>query len=567
MKEMDMMKRYYSSILFMLITLSAIGCAYRQITVPEVKDSEFPAAYRNDLKTLSSDEFQGRRPGTPGGKMTQEYLINSFKSMGLEPGNNGSYLQGVKLFSRISTASGVRAVSMDGDTLEIEWKTQILPEIDGKDTTISIIDKELVFVGFGGDSEKFNWHDYDDIDVEGKIVVMLRNHAGFASKDSSVLNDPSNRRLGYTFIKFNTAESYGAFGAIMILDSVLAGNKSRWKDWARGSSWGRNSLYDGKVDSSTLKLGLTLNLEIGKQFLALAGYDYDSLVVAAYSPGFKPFDLAVTLSGEFKRKERIYISNNVLGLIRGTERPDEVVIYTAHWDGYGTYKGAEEDSIYNGAADNATGTASILSLARSFMAQPVPPKRSILFMGFTAEETGLLGSKYYVDNPVFPLWESVALINTDMLTFVGETNDLIIFGRGRSDLDKYAERAVKKLGMRIQDDPWPEQGSYYSSDHIIFAEKGVPSMSMHNGMDSREHGMEWGMKIQKDFIDSDLHKVSDEYSEDLNLDGIMQYLQVVFDVGYTLANSSKFPNWNKDDDFRPIRDASRREIKLIKTTK
>lgn len=561
------MQRYYSAILFMLIVLSAIGCAYKQITVPEVTDREFAAAYRNDLKTLSSDEFQGRRPGTPGGEMTVEYLINSFKSMGLEPGNNGSYVQEVKLFSRISTASGVRAVSMDGDTLEIEWKTQILPEVNGEDTTISITDKELVFVGFGGDSEKFNWHDYDDIDVEGKIVVMLRNHAGFASKDSSVLNDPSNKRLGYTFIKLNTAESHGAFGAIMILDSALAGNKSRWKGWARYSSWGMNSLYDRKVDSSTQKLELTLNLEIGKQFMALAGYDYDSLVIAAYSPGFKSFDLGITLSGEFRRKEKIYSSNNVLGLIRGTERPDEVVIYTAHWDGFGIYKGAGEDSIYNGAADNATGTASILSLGRAFMAQPIPPKRSVLFMGFTAEEMYLLGSEYYADNPVFPLGESVALINTDMLTFVGETNDLIIFGRGRSDLDKYAERAVKKLGMRIQDDPWSKRLYYYSSDHIILARKGLPSMAMHNGIDSREHGMEWGMEIQKAFIDSDYHKVTDEYSEDLNLDGIMQYLQVIFDVGYTLANSSEFPNWNKDDEFRPIRDASRREIKLMKTTK
>ena len=561
------MNKFYAALIVMLFSLLLSGCAYRQITVPEVTDSEFAAAYRNDLKTLSSDEFQGRRPGTPGGKMTQEYLINSFKSMGLEPGNNGSYLQGVKLFSRISIASGVRAVSMDGDTLEIKWKTQIFPRVNGEDTTISIKDKELVFVGFGGDSEKFNWHDYDDIDVEGKIVVMLRNHAGFASKDSSVLNDRSNVRLGYTFIKINTAESHGAFGTIMILDSVLAGNKSRWNGWAAASSRGRNSLYDGKVDSSTLKLRLTLNLEVGKQFMALAGYDYDSLVVAAYSPGFKSFDLAVTLSGEFKRKERIYISNNVLGLIRGTERPDEVVIYTAHWDGFGIYKGAEEDSIYNGAADNATGTASILSLGRAFMAQPVPPKRSVLFMGFTAEEIGLKGSRYYADNPVFPLGECVALINTDMLTFVGETNDLIIFGRGRSDLDEYAERAVKKLGMRIQDDPWPRQGHYYSSDHIIFAQKGLPSMSMHNGVDSREHGMEWGMEIHKVFRGSDYHEVSDEYSEDLNLDGIMQYLQVIFDVGYTLANSSKFPNWNKDDEFRPIRDASRREIKLMKTTK
>ena len=561
------MNKYYSLILFMSLILSVTGCAFHRITAPEVIDGEFAAAYRNDLKTLSSDEFQGRRPGTAGGKMTQQYLINSFKSMGLEPGNNGSYLQEVKLFSRKPTASGVRAVSVDGDSLNIELNTHILPEVKGVETDLSLVNKELVFVGFGSVSEKFNWDDYADIDVNGKIVIILRGHAGFASKDSSIMKDPSNRTHGLFSTKFKKAESHGALGAIVIVDLALWRSKYSWERRARRASKGENSLFDGEVDSSTLKLQALIDLGIGKQLLALAGYDYDSLVVASYSPGFKSFNLAVTLSGEFKRKERIYSSNNVLGLIRGTKRPDEVMIYTAHWDHLGMLEGTEGDSIYNGAADNGTGTASILSLARAFMAQPVPPKRSILFMGYTAEEMGLLGSKYYADNPVFPLGKSVASINIDMLNFGGETNDLIIYGSGKSDLDKYAERAAKKLGIYIQEDPWPEQRYYYRSDNISLARKGLPSISMDNGIDNREHGMEWGMKNHKAFVDSNYHKVSDEYSEDLNLDGIMQYLQVVFDIGYTLANSSKFPNWKKQDEFRSIRDASRSEVRMENRSK
>ena len=560
------MIRFYPVIIFMLFSLSLSGCAYRQIMVPEVVDSEFAAAYRNDLKTLASDEFQGRKPGTPGGKMTQEYLINSFKSIGLEPGNNGSYLQEVKLILSKTTATGITLVSSDSESLNIELNTHILAGIKGVDTELSLLNKKLVFVGFGSESEEFGWHDYADIDVNGKIVVILRSHAGFASNDSSILNNPSSAKYGSFSTKFKEAKSHGALGAIVILDSTLSKSKFYWKRWARRAFKGRTSLYDAEKDSSTLKLEAYFNLRKAKQLLALTGYDYDSLLVAAYTPGFKSFDLGISLSGEFKREESVYSSNNVLGLIRGSKRPDEVVIYTAHWDHLGMGEAVEGDSIYNGTADNGTGTASILSLARAFMAQPLPPKRSILFMGYTAEEMGLLGSKYYAHNPVFPLGKSVASINIDVLMFGGETNDLIMIGKGKSDLDEYAKRAASKHGMYIQDDLWPEEGFYYRSDHISLARKGLPSMFMTGGIDSKEYGKEWGLEQVGSYLSEKYHRVIDEYNEDLKLDGIMQYLQVVFDVGYTLANSSKFPNWKKDDEFRPIRDASRSKVRMEKTS-
>lgn len=546
-----------------LIPMLAAGCAQFSITVPEVTDADFVASYRNDLMTLASDEFQGRRPGTPGGEKTIDYLVESFKAMGVEPGNNGSYLQEVKLKSSKTSPTTNTIVHSDSDTLTLEPFTHIIASVKGEESTLELIDNELVFVGYGAVSEDDEWDDYSELDVEGKVVVMLRNHPGFASDDTTFFQTPEAVRNWLFSVKYNNAKTNGALGAIVIIDTALSKRKSKWERFVKRSARGSNSLADGAVDTSTMKLQSMIELGVGKELMALAGYDYDSLVVAALTPGFKGFDLGLRISGEFIREEEIYTSSNVLGLIPGTKRPDEVIIYTAHWDHMGILKGAEGDSIYNGASDNSTGTASILNLARAFSSLPIRPERSILFMGYTAEEMGLLGSKYYGDNPVYPLGKSVANINIDMLNFIGETNDLIVFGMGKSDLDDYAARAAKKIGMHLQEDLWPEERYYYRSDHISLARKGLPALSMDNGVDSREHGQEWGLAYFKAFVDSNYHKLSDEYTDDLNLDGIMQYLQVVFDIGYTLANSSKFPSWNKDDEFRALRDASRAEAESL----
>ncbi len=546
-----------------LIPILAAGCAQFSITVPEVTDADFVASYRNDLMTLASDEFQGRLPGTPGGEKTIDYLVESFKAMGVEPGNNGSYLQEVKLKSGKTLPTTNTTVVSDDDTLTLEPFTHIIASVIGEESTLELLDNELVFVGYGAVSEDDEWDDYSELDVEGKVVVMLRNHPGFASDDTTFFQTPAAIRNGLFSAKYNNAKTNGALGAIVIIDTALSRSSFTWKRFAQRSKRGSNSLADGVIDTSKMKLRAMIDLGLGKELLALAGYDYDSLKVAAYTPGFKGFDLGLRISGEFTREEERYSSNNVLGLIRGTKRPDEVIIYTAHWDHLGTLEGAEGDSIYNGAADNGTGTASILNLARAFSSLPNRPERSILFMGYTAEEMGLLGSKYYGDNPVYPLGKSVANINIDMLNFIGETSDLIIFGIGKSDLDDYAARAAKKNGMHLQEDLWPDEGYYYRSDHISLARKGLPALFMDNGVDSRDHGQEWGLAYYKAFVDSNYHQLSDEYSDDLNLDGIMQYLQVVFDIGYTLANSSKFPNWNKDDEFRALRDASRAEAEAM----
>lgn len=530
------------------------SCTYLGNSVPEVTDSEFAASYRKDLATLASDEFEGRRPGTPGGEKTVNFLVESFKSIGLEPGNNGSYLQEVKLKKTISSTKSNTLISSDSSTLELEPMIHMTTSIRGGANKLILLETEVVFVGFGVVAPEYGWDDYAGVDVKNKIVITLWSNPGTASGDTTIFTGPDGRRHGFNSTKRKLALEHGVAGIITIFDSTLTRSRFNWKRIIAFSSRGRSELDIEGADTSKSILSGAINLEISKEFMKLAGYDYDSLLVAAYTPGFRSFDLGVKLSGNYSADITRYSSYNILGLLPGAKRPDEIVIYTAHWDHLGIDKNLEGDQIYNGAADNGTGTAAILNLARAFTSLPNETDRSILFMGFTAEEMGLLGSKHYGDNPVFPLNKSVAALNIDMLKFVGPTNDIIVYGMGKSELDDYAAKAAKKAGIHLIGDRHPEQRIYFRSDHINLARKGLPATFMDMGVDSREHGQEWGIAYDDGINKRYYHKVSDEYSDTLNVDGIMQFLQVMFDMGYSLANSDKFPNWSIDDEFRPLRD-------------
>lgn len=544
-----------------ILPILILGCSHFSTSIPTITNNDFVDQYRQDLATLSSDEFEGRRPGTPGGMKTVKYLEDSFKSIGLEPGNNGSYLQEVKLESRKPTTSSNTIISSSDSMIELEPFADIIPNFSGESENLSISEKELVFVGYGAVAEEYDWDDYKAVDVKDKVVVMLRNDPGYASGDSTMFNGSRTTNYSYFHIKFSTAQSQGASGAIVIVDSSLSNSSYTWKQRANFAAAGRTSLASDEPDTSEQFLTAMINLEKGKELVALAGYNYDSLKVEAYSRDFNAFDLGLVISGDYSIDQSAFNSYNVLGLLPGSKHPDEVIIYTAHWDHMGIGDHLDGDQIFNGAADNATGTSAILNLARAFKALPEQPERSLLFMGFTAEEMGLLGSQYYSENPAFHLGNSVAAINIDMLLFTGETKDFVIFGLGKSELDNYARRAAKKLGMTIRGDLWPEENIYFRSDHINLASKGLPALFMDVGVDSRSHGEDWGMAFADSFLEEKYHQVTDEYSDTLDIGGILQYLQVTFDIGLTLANSTKFPNWVKGDDYRPIRDASREEAK------
>jgi len=439
---------------FLMLTAN---CAYFGNSVPEVTGSDFVTMYRKDLATLSSDDYEGRRPGTPGGEKTINYLVDSFKSMGLEPGNNRSYLQEVKLKTKIPTTETNTIISSMTSTLELEPFIDILPRVTGETEYLELLDKELVFVGFGAVAPAYDWDDYAGVDLEGKIAVILRSDHGLVSGDTTIFNRSDGVNHGSFTTKFRLAGTHGASGAIVIADAKLSNSPFRWEQLRGFITAGRSSLDDGTIDTSAALMNAYLDLEPGKEMLKLAGYDYDSLVVKASSRDFRAFDLGLKLNGKYTVDINRFSSYNVLGLLPGKKRPDEIVIYTAHWDHIGIDKNLEGDQIYNGAADNGTGTAAILNLARSFKALPKRTDRSVLFMGFTAEEMGLLGSKYYGENPVFPLNKSVAAINIDMLKFVDPTNDIEVHGLGKSELDDYAAKAAKKHGMYLVPDLKPEK--------------------------------------------------------------------------------------------------------------
>ena len=552
----------FSSVLLLLTA----SCAYMGNSVPEVTDSEFAASYRKDLAILASDEFEGRRPGTPGGEKTIKYLVESFKTMGLEPGNSGSYLQEVKLKGTKPTTESNTIIRSNSSTLELEPHAHLLSSIRGGKENLELLEKELVFLGFGIVAPEYGWDDYAGVDVNDKILIILIGNPSFVSGDTTIFTGPDGVKHGFFSTKINLAKSRGAAGLIMIVDSTLSRSGFNWKRAKGFNDRGRNELDEGRVDTSETLLTATMELGISKELIKLAGHDYDSLLVAAYTRGFRSLDLGLKLSGKYSVDIKRYSSYNVLALLPGVKRPAEVIIYTAHWDHMGMNKNLEGDQIFNGAADNGTGTAAILNLARSFKSLPNGLDRSILFMGFTAEEMGLLGSKYYGENPIFPLNKSVAAINIDMLKFVGPTNDIIVHGLGKSELDDYAERAAKRAGMHLIADMHPEQRIYFRSDHISLANKGLPATFMDIGVDSRAHGIEWGTSFQDAIVKRYYHKVSDEYSDTLNVDGIMQFLQVTFDIGYTLANSNNFPNWIIDDDFRPLRDEMMKAINTTENT-
>ncbi len=318
----------------------------------------------------------------------------------------------------------------------------------------------------------------------------------------------------------------------------------------------RTSLMPEEPDTLRSAMNGYLEVNAGRTLLAQAGYSYDSLLVAATKRGFKPFSLELNLSASLQKHIDPFTSYNVLGLLPGSRRPDELVIYNAHWDHIGRDTALTGDQIYNGAVDNASGTAALLTLAELFIGLEKRPERSILFIAVTAEESGLLGSRYYTEHPLYPLTKTAAVLNVDILLPFGKTRDVVVIGLGKSQLDDYIKAAARRLGLSVQADMWPKERFYYRSDHVHFARKGVPSSFIWNGMDNVANGEEWGLAQFDDYLKKIYHTPADEYDDSWDLAGAVDLLRVLFDVGYTIGNQRSFPNWYKKDEFRSVRDAA-----------
>ena len=545
-----------------LMVVACAACAAPQAPVETASAASLEAALETiqardmlaAIKTLSSDEFEGRGPSSPGEEKTINYLRDEFMRMGLNPGNGESYLQEVPLVAltadpaislKVEGGSGTSSFQYGGEFMA--WTKRVVGQasLDGSD---------MVFVGYGSVAPEYDWNDYAGIDVKGKTVVMLVNDPGFATKDESLFNGNAMTYYGRWTYKFEEAARQGAAGVFIVHETEPAAYP--W-EVVEGSWRGEQfALVPEDNNMSRAAIEGWITVATARAIFKQAGLDYDSLRDRASKRGFKPVPMGLQASASLRNTIRRSISNNVLALLPGRERPDEYVIYMAHWDHLGRDTTLEGDQIYNGAFDNATGTASLLELAEAFASLGERPARSIVFFATTAEEQGLLGSAFYAENPIYPPGKTVAAINMDGANIWGTMRDITVVGYGKSELDDYLSDAAAAQEREVKPDPEPQKGFYYRSDHFELAKKGIPALYTDSGIDHVEHGSEWGLAQRENYTSERYHKPSDEYDPGWDLSGAVDDVRLFFRVGYRLSNETRFPNWREGTEFKAVRDAT-----------
>jgi len=518
--------------------------ALESITIDEVK---------NHISVLASDDFLGRAPTTAGEDKTINYLAEQFKQIGLKPAKGNSYFQEVSLVKLTADASMRLDISEGKRNLSLVFSDEFIGGTPQISELVQINNSEIVFVGYGINSPENNWNDYEGLDVRGKTVLMLVNDPGYATSDSNLFNGKAMTIYGRWTYKFEEAARQGASAAIIIHETGAAAYP--WH--VVQNSWSGSVLYlDGNdLSKSELKLQSWVTTESALKLFESAGMDYNQITASAAKRGFTPINMNIKATVQIKNHVVYTKSNNVAAVWPGSDRSDEYIIYTAHWDHFGVNPDFEGDSILNGAVDNATGTAALLIIAEAYTKLPENQKRSVLFLAVTCEEQGLLGSKFYAENPFFPLNKTVGAINIDGLNITGKTKDMTIIGFGNSELDDYAMAVLSKYGRHANPDPTPEKGLFFRSDHINFAKMGVPSLFLTKGIEDLEHGKEWGLAESEKWIVENYHKPTDNYEpEKWKFDGMIEDIRVFFEIGYNLSITEEFPDWSPDSPFKSNRD-------------
>ena len=546
--------------LFLFSSAVLISCSpeSNEILEPTVEaaseTSEIEAMLHQHIAVLASDEFEGRAPATPGEEKTINYLQSEFEALGIDPGNGDSYFQSVSVTEITTANDAVLIFSGSNYDVELEYATEMIVGSQQQIPTTSIVDSELVFVGYGVVAPERDWNDYAGIDVVGKTVVILVNDPGYATQDPDVFNGNAMTYYGRWTYKYEEAARQGAAGALIVHETGPAGYG--WEVVSGSWSGPQIGLQADNLNSDKNDIEGWLTLNSAEALFAGAGLNYQQLKATAAQPGFTAVPLGdVTASVAIQNSVRTSLSQNVIAMIPGTERPTETIIYTAHWDHLGVNAEILGDNIYNGAADNATGTAALLAMAKMH-ADAGPAPRSVVFLAVTAEESGLLGSRWYTEHPVFPLATTVANINIDVLNTYGPMHDIVVVGNGSSELEAYLEEAATAQGRYIVEEPNPERGYYYRSDHFNFAKAGVPALYAESGEDSVEFGKKWGAEQAQDYNETRYHAPSDEYDPNWNLEGAAQDILLYFDVASKLSRESSFPNWLEGNEFKGIRDAT-----------
>ncbi len=513
------------------------------------------ATFRRHLARLASDEFEGRKPATPAGERTVEYIRQQFESAGLKPGNGATFYQSVPLVEITAdpdTSLVVRRGSEErrfkyADDMVV-WTKRVVP-------SAAIEASELVFVGYGIVAPEFEWNDYAAADIKGKTAVILINDPGFVTEDPKLFAGRAMTYHGRWTYKYEEALRQGAAGALIIHETEPAAYG--WDVVV--TSWTGRQLDKASADDNAGRLAIEgwISGSAAAAIFQLAGLDLAALEAAAVRRDFKAVPLNVQASVGVRNAIRRSNSSNVIGILPGVKRPDEYVLYMAHWDHLGRAPAATGDTIFNGAVDNATGVSGLITLAQAFARAQPRPERSLIFAAVTAEESGLLGSAYYADHPPYPLEKTAAVINMDALYAGGPTRDVAVIGYGSSELEDYLREAAEAQDRVLKPEPTPERGFFYRSDHFNLAKKGVPALYTKLGTDDREHGAQWGKQQQDEYIAQRYHKPGDEYDANADFSGSLQDLELFFAVGYRLSRESHWPEWYEGNEFRATREASR----------
>ena len=504
-------------------------------------------------KVLSSDEYEGRGPGTKGEELTVNYLVDQFKKIGVKPGNtDGTYVQKVPLVG-ITPAPAPLVFEKGSQRRTLKWKDDVVACTKHVAESASISKSELVFVGYGIVAPEYKWDDYKGVDVKGKTLVMLVNDPAVPD-DPQAFGGKAMTYYGRWTYKYEVGMQKGAAAVLVVHETEPAGYPF---EVVQAKTTEQFDLVTPDKNMSRVNIEGWITLGQAKALMQMAGQDFDALKKQAATRDFKPVPLGVTASMTIMNTLRTIDSQNVVAKLEGSDPAlkDEYVIYTAHWDHLGVGPEINGDRIYNGAKDNAIGTAALLELARAFTKVSPAPKRSVLFLSVTAEEQGLLGSQYYAVTPIYPLKKTLANINMDGLNVHGRTKDLTLVGYGASDLDDYASAAAAEQGRVIRPDPETEKGFYYRSDHFNFAKQGVPALDPDEGTDFVGKPAEYGKQVRDDYTEHDYHKPSDVIKADWDLSGAVEDLQVLFAVGYRVAQADKYPKWKPGNEFKATREA------------
>jgi len=524
-------------------------------TVRPVTDMERMLA---TIQELSSDAYGGREPMSEGEKLSLDFIEGQFRAMGLKAMFGDSYRQAVDLVSiEADPATAQMTFHLDGKDRLVTYGSEMVLGTMRVVPESRVENSEVVFVGYGIVAPEYGWNDYADVDVKGKTVLILINDPGFGSQDPALFKGNTMTYYGRWTYKYEEAARQGAAAALIIHDTAPAAYG--W-DVVR-NSWNGPRFHLARADDNMSRVPIEswIQKSVAGELVAAAGYDLNTLQQQALSPEFKAIELGSDMDATVQNRIIRRQSYNVGAVLPGSKSPNEIFMYMAHWDHIGTDKTVEAgvDGIYNGAVDNASGVAALLELARSFAALPRAPRRSVGFLAVTAEESGLLGSARYAEDPAFPMSQTVGGINMDSMNVFGPTQDVVVVGYGNSELEDILREKAALQERVVKPEEHPERGGYYRSDHFNFAKKGVPMLYAESGSQHTELGPDYIETRNAEYLENRYHSPRDEMQDDWDLRGLVQDIELWFGIGVALVDNDDWPNWYVGNEFRAIREASR----------